>query len=218
MLSRHFHSNASFPFLHPWLVIILLGTPLLFLPGTTLAKTFYSIRLASYQNKEAAVKRVNELKKLGHHAFMRTVNLGHKGTWHRVYIERYDTRAEAVKEARNFNHLELISEYGIDPIYEKSTSSASHTGAGQKIFFLHVFSFQEIENAKKTVGRLRDEGLKAFYVREQIKGKTWYRVYVGEYSSESSARRAGSDLKKKGLITYFKPVEINRNIMKKDDL
>jgi len=180
------------------------------------AKTLYSIRLGSYKDKAEAVKMLNELKKLGHNAFIKTVNLKDSGTWHRVYIERYNTRAEAVKEAKVFKKLELISEYGIDPIYEKENPEDKKPLTKQKVFFLHIYSFEEKENAEKNVEILKTEGQKAFYVKEEIKGRDWYRVYIGEFSSEQSARQTGSALKEKGLIPYFKPIEIDQGIIDRE--
>ena len=159
---------------------------------------------------------LNELKKLGHNAFIKTVNLKDSGTWHRVYIERYDTRAEAVREARVFKKLELIFEFGIDPIYEKDKTEEKKPAPKQKVFFLHVYSFEEKENAEKNVEILKTEGQKAFYVKEEIKGRDWYRVYIGEFSSEQSARQTGTVLKEKGLIPYFKPIEIDQGVIDKE--
>jgi cell division septation protein DedD len=155
----------------------------------------------------------NELKKLGHNAFIKTVNLKDSGTWHRVYIERYNTRAEAVREARVFKKLELIFEFGIDPINEKEIAEDKKPVPKQRVFFLHIYSFAEKENAEKNVKILGDEGQKAFYVKENIKGRDWYRVYIGEFISEQSARQTGAALMKKGVIPYFKPIEIDRGIL-----
>ena len=201
------------PLLHSVLIILFLTTLLPFFHPSVQAKTFYSIRLGSYKDKKEAVKMLNELKKLGHNAFIKTVNLKDSGTWHRVYIERYDTRAEAVKEARVFKKLELIFEFGIDPIYEKDKTEEKKPAPKQKVFFLHVYSFEEKENAEKNVEILNTEGQKAFFVKEEIKGRDWYRVYIGEFSSEQSARQTGTVLKEKGLIHYFKPIEIDQGVI-----
>lgn len=201
------------PLLRSSPIIILFIILILCLPSSVQAKTFYSIRLGSYKDKAEAVKMLNELKKLGHNAFIKTVNLKGTGIWHRVYIERYNTRAEAVKEARLFKKLELIFEFGIDPIYEKGKTADKKPVPKQKVFFLHVYSFEEKENADKNVKILRNEGQKAFYVKENVKGRDWYRVYIGEFSSEQSARKVGSALVKKGVIPYFKPIEIDRSML-----
>jgi hypothetical protein len=116
-----------------------------------------------------------------------------------------------VKEARVFRKLELISEYGIDPIYEEEKVSDKKPAPKQKVFFLHIYSFSEKENAEKNVEILKAEGQKAFYVQEEVEGRDWYRVYIGEFSSERSARKLGSELVIKGVIPYFKPIEIDRN-------
>jgi cell division septation protein DedD len=204
---RHAPATGIVPRFRLWFALVILAISFLFFPRPVAAETYYSIRLASFRDKNEAAKKMDELRKLGHHAFMKTVNLGPKGTWHRVYIERYSTRAEAESEARIFHKLDLISGYGIDPIFEQDRTSVRPTT--HKLFFLHVFSFQSQENADKATDRLKEEGYKAFSVREEIRAKTWYRVYVGEFSSESSARRAGSAMKQRGLIPYFKPLSIH---------
>ncbi len=204
------------PIFRTFLIIIFLIVLTPFFHPSAYAKTLYSIRLGSYKDRAEAVKMLNELKKLGHNAFIKTVELKGSGTWHRVYIERYDTRAEAVKEARVFQKLELITEYGIDPIYEEQKTADKKPAPNQKIFFLHVYSFAEKENAEKNVEILSTEGQKAFYVKEEIKGRDWYRVYIGEFSSEKSAREVGSDLVKKGVIPYFKPIEIDGSVLNRE--
>ncbi|MEW6669446.1 MAG: SPOR domain-containing protein [Thermodesulfobacteriota bacterium] len=82
--------------------------------------------------------------------------------------------------------------------------------APQGLHYLHTGSFKEKENAEKNVQELVKHGLKAFFVEEGSAGGKWFRVYVGEFESEKEARRVGTELKQKGLITYFKPVHFNR--------
>lgn len=212
IFSQQSYVPRFIPLIRSFIIILFLTTLLPFFHPSVQAKTFYSIRLGSYKDKAEAVKMLNELKKLGHNAFIKTVDLKGSGSWHRVYIERYNTRAEAVKEARIFKKLELIFEFGIDPIYEKDKTEEK-PAPKQKVFFLHVYSFEEKENAEKNVDLLRSEGQKAFYVKEVVKGREWYRVYIGEFNSEQSARERGSELVKKGSIPYFKPIEIDRDMI-----
>ena len=70
---------------------------------------------------------------------------------------------------------------------------------------LHISSFKEKDNADGEVQRLGKHGYKAFLVVEEVLGKSWLRVYIGDFKNEQEARSVGSGLKKKGIISYFKP-------------
>ena len=68
-------------------------------------------------------------------------------------------------------------------------------------------------NAEKDVSRLKRLGLKAFFRQEEISGVSWYRTFIGEFGDEAAARRIGSELRDRGEIFYFKPVEIDKSIL-----
>jgi cell division protein FtsN len=76
-----------------------------------------------------------------------------------------------------------------------------------------VSSFKEKEHAVKEVLKLEKAGQKAFFVDEELAGGQWFRVYIGKYDTEKEARAAGEALKKKGLVSYFKPLEIDRSAL-----
>ena len=48
---------------------------------------------------------------------------------------------------------------------------------------------------------------------EELAGGQWFRVYIGKYDTEKEARAAGEALKEKGLVSYFKPLEIDRSAL-----
>jgi cell division protein FtsN len=173
----------------------------------------YGIQVGAYREKGSAVKEVNELKRLGHQAFFRHESVGSKGKWYRVYIASYDAREKAEKEGRILKDLGLISKYAVRPISEAPQARAGEKDRGPLACFLHVSSFKEKVNAEKTVARLKGRGQKAFLVREVIAGEDWYRVYIGEFENEKAAREVGSGLREKGIISYFKPVIIDRKAL-----
>ncbi len=70
---------------------------------------------------------------------------------------------------------------------------------------LHISSFKQKINAEKEVQRLNKYGYKTFMAAEEVLGGSWLRVYIGIFDDEQTARRIGSELKGKGLISYFKP-------------
>jgi cell division septation protein DedD len=171
-------------------------------------KRFYSIRLGSFKDRENAQERVDELTRLGHNAFCRFQTVKGKGKWYRVFIERYDSREQAEKEARILKELGLISEYGIEALTDetapKTTKEAEQIQ--KQTFHLHVNSFQSRDNAEAETGRLTRLGYQAFLREEDVSGQVWFRVYVGAFPSEKDAREQGEILKGKGVIGYFKPL------------
>ena len=79
-------------------------------------------------------------------------------------------------------------------------------------YSIHLSSFKKIDNAIKEVSRSKELGRNAFYRYEAVKGKgKYYRVYIGTFNDEHTARKIGSDLKRKGLILYFNPIKIDKN-------
>ena len=70
---------------------------------------------------------------------------------------------------------------------------------------LHISSFKEKENAEDELQRLGKHGYKTFLAPEQVLGESWLRVYIGDFKDEQEARKVGSELKRKGIISYFKP-------------
>lgn len=173
-------------------------------------KRYYSIQVGAYQDINGARDMVSELKKLGHHAFFRKESIRNIGSWFRVYIEKYQTKAEAEKEGKVLKELGLISEYAVR-LMEPPGPKPSPQKKGTKIvFFLHVSSFREKSNADSLANRLIAQGQKAFHVAETISGERWFRVYIGEFGSEEEARNAGKDLREKGVIEYFKAIEIDQ--------
>ena len=174
---------------------------------------FYSIQVGALESLKNAESMVNNLKRLGHNAFYRYETEKDKGKWYRVYIERFGSRKEAEKEARVLKNLDLISSYLIRAIEEKTQTAAPDIRHDKKVYYLHVNSFQERANAEKKVKMLEKHGYKAFLLEEEISGENWFRVYIGEYDNEKGARKIGSELKKRGIISYFKPIAIDKNAL-----
>ena len=64
----------------------------------------------------------------------------------------------------------------------------------------------------KNVDILKKYGHKAFLVAEDVGGETWFRVYIGDFNNEKAALNVGAELQEEGIISYFKPVEIHKDI------
>jgi cell division septation protein DedD len=86
--------------------------------GAVWAESSYGIQVASYQDLDAAVDRVNYLKRLGHNAFYRYEEVDNKGKWYRVYIEQFPSKEQAEQEASALKELELITDYEIKELNE----------------------------------------------------------------------------------------------------
>jgi cell division septation protein DedD len=73
-------------------------------------KIRYTLQLASYQDKEMAEADVKKMKQLGYSAFIVSSELQEKGTWYRVRLGSFSSRASAEKLQK-----ELRAKEGITP-------------------------------------------------------------------------------------------------------
>ena len=174
----------------------------------------YNLRVSSLKDKANAEKMIDILKNSGHNALYRHETVPGKGKWYRVYIEGYRSKEEAEKEAKKLMESGQISDYVIMGAGEKTPTGSHDRRQDTEFFFLHVNSFKNKINAEKDVQRLKTYGHKAFLVSEEVSGESWFRVYIGSFDNEKIARKVGSELRGKGIISYFKPIEINKDIMK----
>ena len=88
--------------------------------------------------------------------------------------------------------------------------------AQSKFYSIHVTSHKDISSAVKEVSRFRKLGYDAFYRYESVKGKgKWYRIYIGNFDDKQEARKIGSELKGKGIISYFMPKKIDQRFREK---
>ena len=58
-------------------------------------KVPFTIHVSSFQDKTKADKITGELTKKGYNPSIVSMNLGDKGTWYRIYVGKYDTKAQA---------------------------------------------------------------------------------------------------------------------------
>ena len=64
-------------------------------------------------------------------------------------------------------------------------------------WYVQVNALPDENSAKVWVDRLRDKGYKAYLTEARVKGKVWYRVRVGQYSSREEAEKVENILKTK---------------------
>jgi len=63
-------------------------------------------------------------------------------------------------------------------------------------YTVQLSSFPTEDEAKTSAQQLRDKGYSAFYVPAQAKGKTWYRVSIGQFTTRDEASKYKSSLPK----------------------
>jgi len=173
-----------------------------------LAGNVYSIQVAASTQKGSAQETSDQMNRMGHDSFVRLETIPGKGQWYRVYIERFGSKAQAAKEAAMLKSLGLLKDYYVRELKEEAQTEKK--GVSKRIHFLHVGSYKEKGNAEKSVIRLAKNGQKAFFAEEGAGADKWFRTYIGEFADSEEARKAGSLLKEKGLISYFKVISFNK--------
>jgi len=101
--------------------VIVIMAFILFTPATSSGETpFFSIALSRFSSEEAAKKEEAKLKNSGNNAFYRKEKNPESGKIeYHVYIERYSSIEEAIKEAKVLKDLELISDYLVKELADK---------------------------------------------------------------------------------------------------
>ena len=72
------------------------GTPL----GAEAAATAWSLHISSFRGPDQAAREVSNFQSRGLDAFSRYETIPGKGRWHRVYVGRFASRADAAATAR----------------------------------------------------------------------------------------------------------------------
>ncbi|HOI73387.1 MAG TPA: tetratricopeptide repeat protein [Syntrophales bacterium] len=81
--------------------------------------------------------------------------------------------------------------------------TAEAASSSDRPYSIHISSFQEEINAIKHVRQLAAKGWPTYYRKVILPRKgTWWRVYVGPYTSEAETGRQASRLKAQGLTRY----------------
>jgi cell division septation protein DedD len=149
---------------------------------------FYSIQIAAFKNLHNAMNKVNNLGNSGRDAFYRQETIEDKGEWYRVYIDRYESKGEAEREARNLRNHNLIGNYVIRSLNEDAgTFDKESEKSDTRSYSLHISSFEHEGNAENEVQRLMVSGYKPFLSEKKVSGKNWFQVYVGRFDDEKEA-------------------------------
>ncbi len=170
----------------------------------------YYLKVGSLKEQSNAEEIVKRLKDAGYHAFYNYETVKGLGDWYRVYVDEYKSKADAEKDARKMMESGIISAYEIRRATEEIRAAEISQKDKKKIYSLHVASYRERSHADEDIARLSGLGLKAYSVKTDLSGEQWFRVYVGEFSEETEARKTGAELVQKGVIGYFKPILMDR--------
>jgi len=81
------------------------------------------------------------------------------------------------------------------------SESAAHTKDQAQVWRAQVNAFPDDKAAKQLVERLKNKGYNAYITELQNRGKPWYRVSVGKYSSREEADKVVESLKSDGSFT-----------------
>ena len=74
------------------------------------------------------------------------------------------------------------------------TAGSKESGKGWTV---QVNAFPDERSAKTWVDRLKNKGYKAYVTEVNVKGKSWYRVRVGQYNTREEAKKVEEALKTK---------------------
>lgn len=68
-------------------------------------------------------------------------------------------------------------------------------------FTVQVASYASEGEAQKMASDLKKKGYSAFYIPANVKGKTWYRVSVGQFATQKEAQNYRGDLMNKAKVS-----------------
>lgn len=68
-------------------------------------------------------------------------------------------------------------------------------------FTVQIASYADEAEAQKTASDLKNKGYSAFYIPANIKGKTWYRVSVGQFATQKEAQSYRTEFMNTSKVT-----------------
>ena len=174
---------------------------------------FYVV--SSHKNFDDAEALVDRLKAQGYYPFRKTINIPNKGDWHRVYVNHYGSKKEAVSAGKKLREKGILKGFFILDVKKKYHG------------FYVVSSYKNFDNAEALVDRLKAQGYDPFCITVDIPNTGKYRrVYVKRYENKKEALLGGKKLREKGVFkTFFilfvkpedKKVALSRNSDKEDN-
>lgn len=68
-------------------------------------------------------------------------------------------------------------------------------------FTVQIASYADEAEAQKTASDLKNKGYSAFYIPANVKGKTWYRVSVGQFATQKEAQSYRTEFMNTSKVT-----------------
>jgi cell division septation protein DedD len=111
--------------------------------------------------------------------------------------------APAKTPAATSNRIETVMPEAATERTETTPTAAptSSKDPVQSAWILQAASSTSEENAQNLSKRLRSKGYKTEVKPFQVKGKTWYRVYVGPYATDAATKKAAAKLSRQEGLT-----------------
>ncbi|HVR19827.1 MAG TPA: SPOR domain-containing protein [Polyangiaceae bacterium] len=75
----------------------------------------FQLQVASFKDQPDADRLVDDLRRRGHRAYRLAAQVPERGIWHRVRIGPFKTKFEAVKYKGEFERVERVSPFVVDP-------------------------------------------------------------------------------------------------------
>ncbi len=185
------------------------------------ADEVYSIHVESYATAKEAAQTVDLLKSKGYAAFRQYHLNAQDNLPYRVYVGKFNDRSKARDRINDLLNSEipgyytivtqspanaLSSEGNTSDIIENMVpprSSENKNTEQNSVYFLHLGSYLDYEEAKKELERLKNHDLNPFLKRAFDRGLVWYRIYVGAYGDVANAEKAGNGLVEKEVIPLY---------------
>lgn len=92
---------------------------------------------------------------------------------------------------------------------EESSQVSNETSSQTSYYTLQVGAFSSVNSVEAFKDTLIKKGYHPFIRKTTLEGKTWYRVYIGSYSSKEEAQKRASEVKNKLGLEKVLVVELN---------
>ena len=176
---------------------------------------FFSIHFGSYKSVENAREEVTRIRESGYDSFYRGEAVQGNGHWYRVYIGEYRSQKIAEREAVTLQDSGLISYCTVRTLSRLSSDQSMKIDRSGEQYGLYVGLFKRKADADDLVDQLQVGGLYPISQEEIVTGNRWYRVYILSFQTRSEAIEKGSELKREGLIKYYRPILMDAQWSKK---
>lgn len=147
----------------------------------------YTIHMSSWQDPQAAINQLREVRPSLETVFITKIDLGSSGVWYRVDYGVFHTIKDAVTRLR-----ELVAK----KVIEKGAFVGSTVP-----YTIELGMYNNKNEAVKTAQALEEKGIITYILQES---DSLYRLLSGAYPDPKSAAPAYNDLKASGITPKIK--------------